>query len=244
MRLKEKVAIITGGAQGIGEAVARKFHAEGAKVVLVDRQEEALKKLASELGESLYYTVDVTDKAAVENMVKDVAEKHGRIDVLVNNAGITRDAMTHKMTEEAWDAVLNVNLKAPFILTQAVLPYLKERNDGVILNASSVSSQGNMGQANYAASKAGIIALTQTWALEFAKNNIRVNAVAPGFTDTPMVQTVPDNVKAKLVEKIPLRRFAAPEEIANAYCFFASDEAKFITGQVLFVDGGLTCGFL
>lgn len=244
MRLKEKVAIITGGAQGIGEAVARKFHAEGAKVVLVDRQEEALKNLSAELGESLYYTVDVTDKTAVEKMVADVAEKHGRIDVLINNAGITRDSMTHKMTEEAWDAVLNVNLKAPFILGQAVLPYLKERNDGVILNASSVSSQGNMGQANYAASKAGIIALTQTWALEFAKNNIRVNAIAPGFTETPMVKTVPDNVKAKLVDKIPLKRFAQPEEIANAYCFLASDEGKYITGQVLFVDGGLTCGFL
>ncbi|MBC7474281.1 MAG: 3-oxoacyl-ACP reductase FabG [Candidatus Sericytochromatia bacterium] len=244
MRLKNKVAIITGAAQGIGEATARRFVAEGAYVILVDRQEEQLKNLVSQLNEfASYYVLDITNRDALSKFVKDVADKHKRIDILVNNAGITKDSLTVKMTDEAWSDVINVNLKAPFMLVQEIFPMMKEQNNGVILNASSVSSLGNIGQANYAASKAGIIAMTKTWALEFARYNVRVNAVAPGFTATPMVNTVPEKVKDALIDKIPLKRFAEPEEIAAAYCYLASDDAKYVTGQVLFVDGGLTCGF-
>ncbi len=244
MRLKNKVAIITGAAQGIGEATARRFVAEGAYVILVDRQEEQLKNLVSQLNDfASYYVLDITNRDALSTFVKDVADKHKRIDILVNNAGITKDSLTIKMTDEAWSDVINVNLKAPFMLVQEIFPMMKEQNNGVILNASSVSSLGNIGQANYAASKAGIIAMTKTWALEFARYNVRVNAVAPGFTATPMVNTVPEKVKDALIDKIPLKRFAEPEEIAAAYCYLASDDAKYVTGQVLFVDGGLTCGF-
>ena len=244
MRLKDKVVVITGGAQGIGEACARLFVSEGAKVALIDRQEELLKNLTAELGgEHCYFTLDITDQEAVKNSVKSIIENYGRIDILINNAGITRDSLTIKMTDSAWDDVIDINLKAPFVMTREILPHMQEKNQGVILNASSVSSLGNIGQANYAASKAGIIALTKTWALEFARYNIRVNAIAPGFTETTLISSVPDNIREKIIARIPLRRFAQPEEIASAYCFLAGDEAKFITGQVLFVDGGLCCGF-
>jgi len=244
MRLKNKVVILTGAAQGIGEAIARLFVEEEARVILLDRQEDKLKKLSTELGgENCFYALDLTDKNAVKTMVNELREQFGRIDVLINNAGITRDALTAKMSETDWESVINVNLTAPFIITQEIFPLMKEQMSGVIINASSVSSLGNIGQANYAASKAGIIALTKTWALEFARYNIRVNAVAPGFTETPMVQTIPENIREKLTEKIPLRRFARPEELAKTYCFLASADSEYITGQTIFVDGGLTCGF-
>lgn len=247
MRLQNKVTVVTGAAQGIGAAIARLFSAEGAKVVLIDRQEEQLKKLSEELKEKnpevSYFTFDITNKEEIKKAFAQIKEQHGRIDALINNAGITRDSMSYKMTEESWDQVIDVNLKAPFLLTQEVFPIMKEQKDGVILNASSVSSEGNVGQANYSASKAGLIGMTKTLALEFAKSNVRVNCIAPGFTETEMIKTIPDEVKNKIVDRVPMKRFGQPEEIAEAYLFLASDNAKFITGQTLFVDGGLTAGF-
>lgn len=247
MKLQNKVAVITGSAQGIGAAIARLFSSEGATLVLIDRQEDQLKSLTEELkannGNVSYFAFDITSKEEIKKAFVEIKEKHGRVDILINNAGITRDSMSYKMTEENWDSVIDVNLKAPFLLTQEVFPLMKEQKDGVILNASSVSSQGNVGQANYSASKAGLIGMTKTFALEFARYNVRVNCIAPGFTETEMIKTIPDEVKNKIIERVPMRRFAQPEEIAHAYLFLAGDNAKFITGQTLFVDGGLTSGF-
>lgn len=247
MRLENKVVVLTGAAQGIGAAIARLFSAEGAVLALIDRQEDQLKTLTEELSKNndkvSFYTFDITNKEAVKKSIADIKEKYGRIDVLINNAGITRDSMSYKMTEESWDSVLDVNLKAPFLLIQEVFPIMKDQKDGAIINASSVSSQGNIGQANYSASKAGLIGMTKTLALEFARHNVRVNCIGPGFTETEMVKIIPDEVKAKIIDRVPMKRLAQPEEIAESYCFLASDNAKFITGQTLFVDGGLTCGF-
>ena len=246
-RLDQKTVFLTGAARGIGAACARLFVAEGAKVFLVDRDQSALEALAAELNQSgevaIPRVLDITHAADVGQAVKSMHEIWGRIDVLVNNAGITRDALTAKMSEEAFDQVINVNLKAPMICTQAVFPFMKEQQSGVILSAASVSALGNVGQANYAASKSGLIGMTKTWALEFARYGIRANAVAPGFTATEMITTIPEEIQQKLTAQIPLRRFATPEEIARVYAFLASAEASYITGQVLFVDGGLTAGF-
>lgn len=246
-RLAQKTIFLTGAARGIGAACARLFVAEGAFVFLVDRDQAALEQLAKELNQegevAIPRVLDITQREDVVQAVQSMYEIWGKVDVLINNAGITRDALTAKMTEEAWDQVIQVNLKGPMICTQAVFPVMKAQQSGVILSASSVSSLGNIGQANYAASKAGLIGLTKTWALEFARYGIRVNAVAPGFTATDMVNTIPEEIRQKLLAQIPMRRFASPEEIARAYAFLASDEASYITGQVLYVDGGLTTGF-
>ncbi|MFN8575342.1 MAG: beta-ketoacyl-ACP reductase [Candidatus Sericytochromatia bacterium] len=247
MKLKGKVVVLTGAAQGIGASIAKVFSSQGASLALIDKQEELLKKFADDLKKTneniSYFSFDITDKESVKDAISKIKEQYGRIDVLVNNAGVTRDSMSYKMTEENWDLVMDINLKAPFLLIQEVFPIMKEQKDGVILNASSVSSQGNVGQANYSASKAGLIGMTKSLALEFARYNVRVNCIAPGFTETEMIKTIPDEVKSKIVERVPMKRLAQPEEIADAYLFLASDNAKFITGQTLFVDGGLTCGF-
>lgn len=244
MRLKDKVAIVTGAAQGIGKATAVKFAQEGAKVVIADIVEEATQATADEInasgGSAMAVKLNVTDAASVQDMIKKTVEWGGRLDVIVNNAGITKDTMLHKMTEDQWDAVIAVNLKGVFLCGQAAANYMREQGSGVILNASSISGlTGNMGQSNYTATKGGVIAMTMTWARELGPKGIRVNALAPGFTMTPMVETVPEKVLDDVKGKTPLRRLGTPEDIANAYAFLASDEAAFITGQTLRVDGGI-----
>lgn len=243
----KKVVIITGGARGLGRAGAERFLESGMwKVVIFDVNRELMEKTANELGEKFgkenisFYQVDVTSKQSVTEAVNQVIQSQGQIDALINNAGITRDAMLHKMQEQDWDAVINVNLKGTFLCGQAVAIHMKERKSGSIINTSSVVGlYGNIGQSNYAATKFGVIGLTKTWAKELGKDGIRVNAVAPGYTMTEMLQTVPEKILTAVAEKTPLRRLGQPRDIANAYYFLASDEASFITGHVLAVDGGL-----
>ncbi|MEO1262155.1 MAG: 3-oxoacyl-ACP reductase FabG [Bacteroidota bacterium] len=244
-RLQDKVAIITGGARGIGKATAKKFLAEGAAVAIWDINDELGKATATELekeraGKVQFYKVNTTDLAAVTAAAAQVAADFGGIDILVNNAGITRDASVKKMTSEQWQQVIDVNLTGVFNATKAVTPFLIERGGGRIINASSVvAHNGNFGQTNYVATKAGVIGMTKTWAREFGRKGITANAIAPGFINTEMIQTVPDNIIDNLKGKTPLGRLGEVEDIANAYCFLASDEAAFITGTVLNVDGGL-----
>ncbi|HEY74842.1 MAG TPA: beta-ketoacyl-ACP reductase [Thermoflexia bacterium] len=253
MRLQDRVALITGGAAGIGRATAFRFAEEGARVVICDVNEEAGRQTAGELGdETLFYRVDVTDRQAVQEWVDDVAARFGRIDVLVNNAGILRDSLLVKfkdgqvvkqMPEEDFDLVVAVNLKGVFNCTQAVVPHMIRGGGGVILNASSVVGiDGNFGQTNYVATKAGVIGMTKVWARELGRYNIRVNAVAPGFTLTEMVRQMPEKILERMRGRIPLGRMGDPRDIANAYLFLASDEASYITGAVLRVDGGIVVG--
>ncbi|WP_081472087.1 3-oxoacyl-ACP reductase FabG [Rhodothermus marinus] len=244
-RLNGKVAIVTGGARGIGRATATLFAREGAAVMVADRDGEVAKALADALqaegARARALSVDVTRPEQVEQMARETAEHFGRIDILVNNAGITRDATLRKMTLEQFRAVLEVNLTGVFLCTKAVLPYMEAQGGGCILNASSVVAHaGNFGQTNYVAAKAGVIGMTKTWARELGRYGIRVNAVAPGFIETDMTQRVPEKVLDMVRARTPLGRMGRPEEVARAYLFLASDEASFITGAVLNVDGGLT----
>jgi len=246
MRLKDKVAIVTGGGRGIGASTSLRFAKEGASVTVADVDPDAAKSVADEIvkngGKAFGIGVDVSSKSSVQAMVAKTVEKFGTVDILVNNAGITKDSFATKMKEENWDKVLNVNLKGSFLCCQAVLPILTEKKSGKLINTSSIGVLGNPGQVNYAASKAGIIGMTRTLAVELAKSNINVNAVAPGATDTTMFDGVPDKVKDFIKSRIPLNRFAHPDEIASIHLFLASDEANFITGQVVFVDGGMSVG--
>ncbi|MCX7750272.1 MAG: glucose 1-dehydrogenase [Candidatus Bipolaricaulota bacterium] len=253
MRLEGKVALITGGAAGIGLATARRFVEEGAVVAFCDVSSEAGERAAAELGpRASFHRVDVTDGAAVEAWVAEVHGKHGRIDILVNNAGIIRDhqlvrvkdgEIVGRMAEADFDLVLAVNLKGTFLCTRAVVPIMIRQRSGVILNASSIAGlDGNFGQTNYVATKAGIVGMTKVWARELGKYGIRVNAVAPGFTATEILRTMPEKVLEGIRSRTPLGRLGDPRDIANAYLFLASDEAAFITGAVLRVDGGLVLG--
>ncbi|HWO75083.1 MAG TPA: 3-oxoacyl-ACP reductase FabG [Bacillus sp. (in: firmicutes)] len=244
MRLQDRVAIITGAAGGIGLEAAHVFASEGAKVVLADFQEEAGSKacqaIKAEGYEALFVQVDVSKKESVEQMVKRTLEEYGTIDILVNNAGITRDAMLVKMTEEDFQRVLDVNLTGVFLCTQAVVPVMAEKRYGKIINTSSVSGvYGNVGQTNYAASKAAVVGMTKTWAKELGRKGIRVNAVAPGFIETGMVETVPDKVIESLKKMIPVMELGKPRDIANAYLYLASEESHYVNGTVLHVDGGI-----
>ncbi|HWQ29430.1 MAG TPA: beta-ketoacyl-ACP reductase, partial [Negativicutes bacterium] len=237
MRLKDKVAIITGSTKGIGKATAETFAREGAKVVIAGTNKEALETTVKEIkaagGEALGYIVDVSKRASVDEMAAGVKAAWGRIDILVNNAGITADSMLKKMTEEQFDKVININLKGVYNCAQAVLDTMLEQGAGVILNTSSVVGlYGNIGQTNYAAAKWGVIGMTKTWAKELGRKGIRVNAVAPGYTETPMLATVPDKILDAIREKTPLQRLGKMEDMANAFLFLASDEASFITGTV------------
>jgi 3-oxoacyl-[acyl-carrier protein] reductase len=246
MRLAGRVALVTGAGSGIGEATARRFVAEGAIVAVNDVDAERTRAVVSALekegGRALAVPANVTRRDEVEAMVARVVGELGRLDVLINNAGINRDAMSHKMTEEQWDQVLAVNLKGTFLCAQAALPKMRERGWGRVVNTSSIGSLGNIGQANYSASKAGVIGLTKTLALEYAKYGVTVNCVAPGAVLTPMLAGVPEPVRQKITAQIPMGRIADPAEIAGVHVFLASEDAGFITGQVLFVDGGMSVG--
>ncbi|MED4016815.1 3-oxoacyl-ACP reductase FabG [Sutcliffiella cohnii] len=244
MRLEGKVAIITGAANGLGLEAATIFGREGAKVALVDYDKELGEKRANELiasgFEAAYYQVNVADQSEVQSMVNSVKERWGKIDILINNAGITRDSMLLKMDASDFQKVMDVNVNGVFHCTQAVVPHMIEQGKGKIINTSSVSGvYGNVGQTNYAASKAAVVGMTKTWAKEFGRKGINVNAVAPGFIETNMVATVPDKVIQSLIQVIPLQRLGQPSDIANAYLYLASDESDYVNGTVLHVDGGI-----
>lgn len=254
MRLHDKVALITGAGNGIGRATALRFAKEGACVVASDMDEAGVNETAQLIaeggGKALAVAGSVTARADVQKMVDAATGTFGRLDIVVNNAGITKDGLTVRvkdgevkfMSDEQWDAVLEVNLKGTWLVSQmAAVPMIRQKY-GRIVNTASVGAQGNIGQANYSASKAGVIGLTRTLALEWARFNIAVNCVAPGGVKTRMTAAIPDNIMAQLIERIPLRRMADPDEIAAVHVFLASDEASYLTGQVLWADGGLTVG--
>ncbi|MFZ9678109.1 MAG: 3-oxoacyl-ACP reductase FabG [Quisquiliibacterium sp.] len=242
MRLKDKVAIITGAASGIGLATARRYLDEGARVAIADIGADRVRLACDQLGGDSVagHVVDVTDRAQIDAMVADVKRRWGRIDVLVNNAGITKDARLVRMTEAQFDQVIAVNLKGVFECAQAVAATMIEQRAGVIINASSVVGlYGNFGQTNYAAAKAGVIGFSQTWARELGPHGVRSVAVCPGFVQTPILDTIPENVMQALLEKVPLGRLARPEEIASVYAFLASDDASYINGVAIEVSGGI-----
>ena len=246
MRLKDKVAVITGSAGGIGLATACRFAAEGAAVVLADVKEDALEHARAQVLAAARQAVvqpvvlDVTQSQSVRSMVDAVMARFGRIDCLVNNAGITADARLVKMTDEQFDRVIAVNLKGVYLCTQAVADPMIRQGSGAIVNASSVVGlYGNFGQTNYAATKAGVIGFTKTWARELGPRGIRVNVVCPGFIRTPILETIPPQVMEKMVEKVPLGRLGKPEEIASVYAFLASDDASYLNGAVIEVSGGI-----
>ncbi|MCL1989324.1 MAG: 3-oxoacyl-ACP reductase FabG [Defluviitaleaceae bacterium] len=237
MRLAGKVAVITGAAAGIGKVTAALFSQEGAKVIACD-----MAPIAYELEGMESYALNVTDSAGCETFFQHVIAKHGKIDILVNNAGITRDALTAKMTEEQWDLVIDVNLKGVFNLTRHIGPHMAETGHGSIINIASVVGEfGNIGQANYAATKSAIFGLTKTWAKEFARKGaaVRVNAIAPGYIMTDILKTVPQDMLDKFAKQTMLGRLGQPEEIAKAILFLASDEASYVTGHNLSVNGGM-----
>jgi 3-oxoacyl-[acyl-carrier protein] reductase len=246
MRLKDRVALVTGGGGGIGAAVSKRFAAEGALVAIADIIPQGAAQVIGEItrqgGKAIFSQVDVRKKDEVNRMIDQVVQEFGRLDILINNAGVTRDNLCARMSEEEWDFVVSVNLKGTFLCSQAAYRPMRKQKYGRIVNTASVVVRGNMGQVNYASSKAGIIGLTRTLALEYARSNITVNCIAPGFIDTPMSAAMTDKVKELALERIPLSRMGTPEEVANLHLFLASDEANYITGQVIFLDGGASIG--
>ena len=245
MRLKGKVSIITGGASGIGKATVLKFAQEGAIVAVCDLNQETIDATVNEVkaagGEAVGYIVNVTNKSQINDMVADVKARFGRIDVLVNNAGIVQDAQLTKMTDEQFDLVIDINLRGVYNCAKDVVDTMVAQGGGVILNASSVVGvYGNFGQTNYAATKFGVIGFVKTWAKELGKKGIRANAVCPGFVATPILKAMPEKVIQAMEDKVPMKRMAQPEEIANLYAFLASDEASYINGAAIEITGGLT----
>ncbi len=254
MRLEGKVAWITGAANGIGRATARKFADEGARLLLADIDKAELDSTRRQIeevgGEAITLVGNIADREQVQKMANAALDRYGRLDILINNAGINRDALAVKvkdgqvtsMGDDMWDPVLDVNLKGSFLCAQAAAVPMIEQKGGSIVNTSSTSALGNIGQANYSASKAGVIGLTKTLALEWARFNIRVNCIAPGAARTRMTEGIPEKILEPLIQHIPFKRLGEPSEIAAAHAFLASDEASYVTGQVLFVDGGLGIG--
>jgi 3-oxoacyl-[acyl-carrier protein] reductase len=245
MRLVDKVAIITGAGSGIGEATAIKFAQEGARVAVCDINESAAHRVAKVIndagGEAIHFVIDVTDKDSIARMVEGVMARWGRVDTLVNNAGIVDDAQFKKMTDEQFERVIDVNLKGVYNCTKAVVDIMLHQHSGCILNASSiVGIYGNFGQTNYAATKFGVIGMMKTWARELGKKGIRANAICPGFIETPILKSMPEKVIKMMEDKVPMGRLGRPEEIANTYAWLASDEASYISGAVIEVSGGVT----
>jgi 3-oxoacyl-[acyl-carrier protein] reductase len=245
MRLAGKISIITGAGQGIGQATALKFAKEGAKVAVCDINmttvDETVRLVREAGGEAAGFRVDVTDKDSIAEMVEGVMAKWGRVDTLVNNAGIVQDAQFKKMSEDQFDRVIDVNLKGVYNCTKAVVDIMLAQNSGVILNASSiVGLYGNFGQTNYAATKFGVIGMVKTWARELGRKGIRANAICPGFVETPILASMPEKVVRMMEDRVPMGRLAKPEEIANTYAWLASDEASYINGAVIEVSGGVT----
>jgi len=243
-RLEDKVAIITGAARGIGFSIAERISEQGAISVIIDLDQEAVDTAVQQIDDSgnraVGFAADVTNSDQIASIIKEIHNKFGKIDILINNAGITKDGLLMKMKESDWDAVINVNLKGTFICTQKVSRYMLKNRSGVILNiASVIGLMGNAGQANYAASKGGIIAFTKSSAKEFATRHIRVNAIAPGFIQTEMTDKLPQEIIDNYLAAIPLNRMGKVKDVANLCIFLASDEASYITGQTIQVDGGL-----
>jgi len=243
MNFEGKVVVITGAAQGIGRQIALNFAKLKAKVVILDLVEESLKQAQKELSshsECLYYVVDVTDSKRVEEALNKIIDNFSKVDILINNAGITRDNLALRLSENDWDKVIAVNLKGAFLCSKLCAKYMVKQRQGKIINISSIIGIiGNPGQANYSASKAGLIGLTKTFAKELGSRNICVNAVAPGYIQTKMTDVLPDKVKEEMLKRIPLHRFGTSDDVARAVLFLASDRADYITGQVLVVDGGM-----
>ena len=240
-RLKDKVAIITGAAKGIGFATAQRFAQEGAKVIITDINQESVNSAAAQTPNAEGYAMNVTDRASIQSVVDHVMQKHSRIDILINNAGITQDARLIKMTEAQFDTVIDVNLKGVFNCTQLIVPHMLEASSGAVVNASSVVGlYGNFGQTNYSATKFGVIGFTKTWARELGPKGIRVNAVCPGFIATEMVKAMPENILQDIEKRSWLGRLGTPTEMANVYLFLASDEASYVNGVALEASGGIS----
>ena len=240
--LKDKVVIVTGSAQGIGRATAQRLHEEGVQVALADRNEPGVRKAAEEIrntgGRAQAVTLDVVDRDSWTAAIGKFIEAFGRIDGLVNNAGVTRDSSLLKMTDEQWHTAVDVTLRGSWLGCQLVIPKMIEAGGGAIVNLSSEARWGAFGQSNYASDKAGLVGLTRTVSFEHSRHKIRCNAVAPGATTTPMVEAVPENIRKSWLPNIPMRREAAPSEIASAIAFLLSDDASYVTGQILGVNGG------
>lgn len=244
--LQDKISIVTGSGRGLGAATALELARRGSHLIINDLSAENAKAVASEIEKlgrkALISLHDVSDYKNAYALVAEAKSHFGRVDILVNNAGITRDSMLHKLSEEKWDEVIRVNLKGPFNMGQACAKVMMEQKYGKILNLASVAWKGNVGQTNYSASKAGVVGMTSTWALELSKYNINVNAIAPGFIDSVLTQQIPTEIKEKFIQRIPLKRMGQPDEIAQLIAFLVSDQASYITGQCVHIDGGLTAG--